>query len=1038
MSVGDSRSIEKQLGDIEDELENTEIVICDFDQRIIFSTHESHIGQQVPVFTDNKQTLTALKTILEEADHSHRINHFEEEADGKNYLVTINSIINDDECHHCHGSTRRVLGGIIVRQSTDATYAAIATLRNWTIIISIIGIGALLSLIYFLLARMVTQPVNELAAKAEELAKGDLSVSVPVTSEDSIGVLSKSFNSMVRSINDQIEYANSLKYAIADPLVFVDSDLVVTFINEACAQITGYSKEETEGRLTCRQIFKSDICKKDICDSTCPLKHSLALGESVANVRTTIFDKSGRSIPIITSANALKDAHGAVIGAVEIFRDISDLLEAERLRYIQETADREEEQRKYLESRAENLLETLSEASEGNLKVRAEFSQDKGLMNKIAKHTNEMLDNLEKMYARISTFSKELELEVARRTMMLRSRTLLLERANRELQELDRLKSSFLANMSHELRTPMNSILGYTELILDRVDGEINEEQEKSLLKVENNAQHLLQLINDILDMSKIEAGKIELYLETVDIKELLDSLGTFFRPATLSKNIYLNFDFAEDLPSVYIDEDKVRQIFNNLLSNAIKFTPQGGITIHIKPSTRGIRSGEEPLFLEICVEDTGIGIKKEDISKLFNKFNQIDVSSTRQYEGTGLGLSIARGLVVLHKGNIWAESEYGKGSRLYFTLPTQEKVLEKSDETTIDQRIAKAMADYFDKPVDLFLKEPSYIGKPVQCWKYLHCGQSSCPAYGNKESRCWLISGTHSKGIEVVKYPKKAEFCKGCEIIENLLFEGDAPQEIEIEVAEKDNDSAGTTRKKTILAIDDNPEVIELIRKNIGSDYEVVGQLSGEGAVEMAKKIMPAAITLDIMMPKKDGWQVLQDLKKDPETEDIPVIILSIVDEKKTGINLGAAEYLVKPVNKNVLLHNLKKLEKLTQIKNILIVDNESDTVDALGGILREIGYRITVASTKKEAIEEITTSMPDLIVLNPIMPDADGVGLIEYIKREKEIKNIPIILITHKDLNEEYIEKLDGQIQAILNKGTLSAKELLEELKNTIKRIS
>ena len=1034
MSVGDSRSIEKQLSDIEDELENTEIVICDFEKRIIFATHESYIGQGVSAFTKNEQTLSALETLLDEAAPT-RINYFEEEAGGKNYLVTIHNINNDDECHHCHGSTRRVLGGIIIRQSTEATYATIATLRNWTIISSIIGIGALLSLIYFLLARMVTNPVTELAAKSEELAKGDLSVSVPVKSGDSIGVLSKSFNMMVRSIKDQIEYANSLKHAIADPLVFVNPDLVVTFINKACAHITGYSKKETEGILTCREIFRSDICKKDICDSTCPLKQSLVSGKPVENVRTTILDKSGRSIPIITSTNALKDAHGNIVGAVEIFRDISVVLEAERLRYIKENAAREEAQRKYLETKAKTLLETLSKASEGNLKVRAEYSQSSGLMNKIAKHTNDMLDNLEKMYARISNLSKELEQKVASRTMMLQSRTLLLERANRELQELDRLKSSFLANMSHELRTPMNSILGYTELMLDRVDGEINEEQEKSLLKVENNAKHLLELINDILNMSKIESGKIELYIEKVDIKELLNSVAAFFQPSLLSKKIYLNFDFAEDLPPVFVDEDKVRQIFNNLLSNALKFTSHGGITIHIKPSTQGIISGGEPLFLEICVEDTGIGIKQDDISKIFNKFSQIDVSSTRQYEGTGLGLSITRGLVVLHKGTIWAESEYGKGTRLYFTLPTQEKVLEKPDETIIDQRMAEDLADYFDKPVDLFLKEPSYVGKPVQCWKYLHCGQSSCPAYDSKESRCWLIAGTHCKGHEVISFPRKAEYCKCCEIIENLLFEADGPQEIELEKVEfeQDSNAADTVRKKNILAVDDNPEVIELIRKNIGIDYEVIGQLSAEGVVEMAKKIKPDAITLDIMMPQKNGWQVLQDLKKDPATEDIPVIILSIVDEKKTGINLGAAEYLVKPINKNVLLHTLTKIEKRTRIKNILIVDNESDTVDALCGILRTI-YNVTVVSTTKEAIEAITGSIPDLIVLNPIVPDKDGFSLIEYIKKEKKIRHIPIILVTHKDLSEEYLKKLDGQIQATLNKGTLSAQELFEELKNTI----
>lgn len=1033
MSMGDSPSIEKQLFDIEDELKNAEIFIFDFNQRIVFATHDVNIGQNASDITHNQETLVALKSFLSESGAP--LSYIEEEKDGKKYLITIHGILNDQECHHCHGSTRQVLGGLLVRQSTDATYAAIATLRNQTIIISIIGVGALLFLIYFLVARMVHKPITELAAKAEQLSRGDYSVSVPVTSEDPIGVLSSSFNSMVQSIKAQIEYANSLKHVIADPLIFVDNNLVITFINEACATLMGYSKEEIEGKLTCRDMFKSDICKIDICDTTCPIKQCLVSGEPVQGLRTTILDINGRSIPIMTSASALKDAHGNIIGAVETFRDISVVLEGERLHFVQQTAEKEEEQRKYLESRATNLLAVLSQVAEGDLSARVEFSDNSEVMGKIGEHINDTLDNLEKMYEQISSFSKKMELEVTSRTMMLRSRTLLLERANRELQELDRLKSSFLANMSHELRTPMNSILGYTELLLDRLDGEINSEQEKSLLKVENNAKHLLELINDILDMSKIESGKIEFEIEQSDIKKLCESLATFFHPALQTKELFLKFDFGDNLPPVYIDEEKVRQIFNNLIGNAIKFTEEGGITIHIKQSTLGLNTGAEPLFVEICVEDTGIGIKEENMQTLFDKFSQINVSTTRQYEGTGLGLSIARGLVVLHKGVIWAESTYGQGSKFYFTLPSRKDVIENNEAPIIELSMAETLADYFDKPVETFLKEPNYAGKPVKCWEYTHCGQTSCPAYGNEEHRCWLICGVHCKGVKVAKYPEKMEYCKACGIIENLVIE--KYQSLNSWQSDENNSPDSSQQKKTILAIDDNPEVIELIRKNIATDYNVVGHLSGKNAFEKAREVKPVAITLDIMMPDKDGWQVLQELKNAPETQDIPVIILSIVDNKKMGFSLGATEYLVKPIDKKMLLHKLKNLEKITHIKKILLVDRDTNTVDTLSVLLNKAGYKTTTARNNREAIDAIHTSTPDLIVLNPIMGKENAFDVIEYFKTEEHIQNIPLVLITEKDLDGEKLQELNGKIQATLNKSALSEKDLVEELKKAINNI-
>lgn len=1022
MAVGDSASVERQLLDVRQVSKDAEIAICDFNQRIVFATHEDLINTYVNQIVHNQEALADLNELLATGAPFYE-KAYEEEEDGRRYLVTIHRLLNDQECHHCHGASRKVLGGLIVRQSTDATYAAIFALRNRTILISIFGFGALIGIIYFLLRHLVTKRVTDLAHKAEQFAHGDLGVEVEVRSLDAIGVLGTSFNTMVRSIKEQIEFANSLKEAIADPLFVVDTSMVVTYMNEACVQLTGYSKAEAEGKMTCRQLFQSDIC-----ESTCPLNQCFLTGSSVERIRVTMTNRQGKAIPLVASASALRDANGNLIGGVEICKDITEVLEAERLRYIQKTADREEEQRHYLEERVESLLGILSRISNGDLKVRAEVQGKGDVMDEIARHTNQMLENLEDLYGRISSFSKELEVEVARRTMMLREKTLLLERANRDLRELDRLKSAFLANMSHELRTPMNSIIGYTDLLLDRVDGEINEEQARSLRKVENNARHLLQLINDILDMSKIESGKIELDPQLTDIHELATSFAQTFEPAISKKGLSLTFAFADNLPQVCVDRDRVSQIFINLLSNAVKFTHQGGITVSARLSDRGCRPGAPPPFVEVCVADTGIGIKEEDIDKLFDKFSQIDVSTIRQYEGTGLGLSIARGLVVLHKGMIWAESRFGEGSRFCFTLPVQREMLAPHAMPLIEPQMAEGLAAYFDKPSEIFLEAPLYAGKPIRCWEYIHCGQSSCPAYGCEDHRCWLIFGTHCKGTKVAGFPEKVDFCKGCEIVERLI----------IEANETGHSSVPWPQTpKTILAIDDNPEVIDLIRKYIGADYRVVGHLSGEGAVEKAKAIRPAVITLDIMMPGKNGWHVLLDLKRTPETQDIPVVILSIVDDKKKGFSLGAAEYLVKPIDRAILLRKLKQLGRVTGIKRVLVVDAEVRSVESIGRALEEAGYQVLRATSQEEAVLFLKGQPPDLIVCNLLMQDKQGTGFLEYIKFEGASKNIPLIVLAEKELSEPEIQELNGRIEAILNKGVLGEAELLAELKGIIEKM-
>jgi signal transduction histidine kinase/response regulator of citrate/malate metabolism len=401
----------------------------------------------------------------------------------------------------------------------------------------------------------------------------------------------------------------------------------------------------------------------------------------------------------------------------------------------------------------------------------------------------------------------------------LEQKTAELERANIELKKFDEIKSTFLANMSHELRTPLNSVIGYTDLLLDRVDGDINEEQEKSLTKVHKNAKNLLKLINDVLDMSRIESGRVELDLRAVDLEEIIQETVSALEPLTNNKGLIIDMDFDERLPLGYADPDRVRQVVTDLLDNAIKFTSEGRITISVRPSEAGTKGNEPAKFVEVCISDTGMGIRDEDLDKLFGKFKALDASATSGYKGVGLGLNICKGLVEMQNGSIWAESKYGEGSRFCFTLP---------------------------------------------------------------------VTG------EAVK-----------------------------------------------------PEV--------------------------------------------------SSLQQDYEAEDARVA------------------------------------EKAVETK-VLVVDDEPDHVEFISKILGEEGYQTTKAYDGKEAIESIKHSKPDLIILDLMMPNVSGFDAIEYLKTGDDTKEIPIIVVTGKELTREEMEVLDRRVEKVLKKGLLGGEVILEVVRNTL----
>jgi signal transduction histidine kinase/CheY-like chemotaxis protein len=497
-----------------------------------------------------------------------------------------------------------------------------------------------------------------------------------------------------------------------------------------------------------------------------------------------------------------------------------------------------------------------------------------------------------------------------------------------ELHEVDRIKNQFLANMSHELRTPLNSIIGFSRVILKGIDGPVNDMQSQDLGAIYNSGQHLLSLINNILDLSKIDAGKMELQIADVNLTEIINAAASTASGLVKDKPIKLNQIVPENLPTLQADSTRIRQVLLNFVSNAAKFTDQGSITIEALQSTSPDGTPE----IMVKVTDTGTGIEEKDRTKLFQPFSQVDDSPTRKAGGTGLGLSISRSLIEMHKGRIgllW--SELGKGSCFFFALPLPHKQT-------------------------MILNESGFL----------------------------------------------------------------------------------SLTSNAILAIDDDIEVLNLYERFLKPHgFNVVNLTNPQKAVERAKQVRPFAITLDVMMPQKDGWQVIKELKSDPDTKNIPVIICSILEEKEKGLSLGATDYLVKPFLQDELAGALNRLNRLGQVRKVLVIDDDPDDLRLVQKTLDSNGsYEITLAEGGKAGLEQLQAQPPDAIILDLMMPEVDGFAILEKVFENPKLCDIPILVLTGADLNPIQVQLLTEYGQHFLNKGALRENELLNTLDTILRQ--
>jgi len=388
MSIGDSKTVEAQLKDIKEHMEGVEVYISDFRRNLTYASEEDRIHTSITQYLWEEKTLKALADAISTGLPPEE--SFAETRDKEAFLITMMPLLNENSCRHCHGASQKVLGAMIVKHSVTAVYASLASARNHFILFCAVEIIGIIIVINFLFNRLVTRRIKSLAEKSGQVSSGDITVEVHDDSKDSIGRLARNFNQMIRNIRDRMEYANSLSHGITDAFLMVDSDMKITYINDAAAKLAGVQPEEVRGKRTCEEVFNADMCR-----TSCPIKKAMRTGEVSSGQKITIKNAEGKEIPLMASGATLLDSSGKILGGFEIMRDISKEVRAESV--LKNSFLREEEAKEELQNRVEDLSDILNKVAKGNLTVRADISGGNEAMDRLIKRTNETIDHMEEL-----------------------------------------------------------------------------------------------------------------------------------------------------------------------------------------------------------------------------------------------------------------------------------------------------------------------------------------------------------------------------------------------------------------------------------------------------------------------------------------------------------------------------------------------------------------------------------------------------------------------------------------------------------------
>ncbi len=588
------------------------------------------------------------------------------------------------------------------------------------------------------------------------------------------------------------------------------------------------------------------------------------------------------------------------------------------------------------------ILQNTAHALESAALYKLISDQNRNLEGIVKKRT----EDLEKQ-------TQELKQEIAYRRLAEES----LMVAKEEAEAAARVKSDFIANISHEFRTPLNAILGYCEILQYELKKLGRQEYCDDLKSIESSGNHLLVLLNDILDLSKIQAGMMEVDFESFRVNTMIEDVMATIRPLARKNRNTLNVTYQGSVESMFSDQARLRQVLLNLLSNACKFTEDGMITL--KVSSRGGSGTDSVVF---AVSDTGIGIRPENISSLFLEFTQGEPATTRKYGGTGLGLAISRRLCQILGGDIEVNSELGKGSVFTVTLP--------ADAT-----------------------------------------QPGVPSGDVPEMADSSVAEEHPQSPSAPEPPKAAE---------------------------RSRESSVTLPSNGIrvLAVDDDPAIRDLIERFLEKAGFIVDTAeNGLEGLRKARETKPDVITLDVMMPEMDGWAVLAQLKSDPDLAPIPVMMLTMLDEREKAMQSGATEFMTKPLDWDHFIGAILRMKGAPVASHtILVVEDDLTNRGALSRLLNKEGWKVMEALDGGSALKILESENPELILLDLVMPEFNGFEFLSHFHGNGLKKDIPVIVLTAKELSKPELERLDLEVDHVFQKGDYTRIELLGKIRELI----
>lgn len=558
----------------------------------------------------------------------------------------------------------------------------------------------------------------------------------------------------------------------------------------------------------------------------------------------------------------------------------------------------------------------------------------------MAKEISQVWDAVDQLFIRLGQRDKQIRIEHEIAQLALKEKI--------QAESANKAKSQFLANMSHELRTPLNAIIGYSEMLKEEALEMGQLELPKDLDKIYRAGSSLLTLINDVLDLSKVEAGKMQLYLEDVKVIDLIDDVILTITPIVEKSSNEIRVDCPDGIGTIRVDAAKLRQSLINLVSNALKFTNEGLVTLAVGRTTT-----EQKEWIELSVKDTGIGLTEDQIEGLFQAFSQADASTTRLYGGTGLGLTISRGFCRLMGGDIKVESEQGKGSTFTICLPVA--VMEQDPE----------------------------------------------------DSSSSQLNDTDSGGPLRTTYVDK----------QNL-------------------DQDRRSKKSIVLIIDDDPMGCEIPAKYLEKDgYDVLCARDAKTGINKINEVIPDIVLLDVIIPGMSGWEVLTYIKKQPSLLHIPVIMLTMIDEKRTAYALGAADYLVKPVDRDDLTRAVNNCLRKEGLQSVLVIDDDVDSRKLIRLILENDGFSVVEAESANLGLVRVAERIPALILLDIFMPEMDGFQFLDELSKNPDWGSIPVIALTGIDMDDLQRDKLDERVERVVQKGAYSIDTVLKEVRKFLK---